>query len=534
MPWPSPPARMQRPPLSTAFSHQEICAPGFRCASLVSKYGRGHMGDIDPSGSPAPADWDARFGQPGGPPVYEDGCPARGTVGDEGKCVDGAGLSDKHGPTQMCWATDRYLADPEGTSTNDFACIRDGDCVCVRGGYGGISPDHLSIAQSDLLTTASAGLNKSPSIAGESFRNLVLQMGNFKTHKPLTCVACSEFDGNSAACNHCGNCSMEGGTCKPADAYKAARVTGHSRRDGQPYLPSFEAGNVLEEAQAPPHSVEAVRIPHFPMTFPALGLGGQDLPQDEWRTAAAEKLPEVQRFVDAAVMEAKGWKAPLNDTEMSCCSPEGNAFDVGGKVERMEAMLHDCRRLQRTHEMLAQGHTFPNSVQNGGDSTKVNCEKGATGSCVELNCYTQDRELDDAMALLKRRNAECKVVAMSLYKNGDARTPDFHQWSRSMVVPLKALAVVGEEAAGGDGAPLPDEVGDQTNTTSSSMPNAAVSLAAPVCGCIASLQRCSLVARGLPGQRHMHRQAAADFQVRNTYVGPKRWPAVALAAFLCC
>mmetsp|Transcript_2389 Transcript_2389/g.5913 ORF Transcript_2389/g.5913 Transcript_2389/m.5913 type:complete len:485 (+) Transcript_2389:164-1618(+) len=409
--------------------HEEECFEGYKCYSKISYFGEHHAGPYDKN---RPIVFDKRFEN-----AYEEGCPARGKLVRR-RCTD-----TKKGPESYCFSNTRYESGP------GQPCDTPEKCICAR-------PLPFEPKSSD----------QKESIDGESVIN-----GPWEVTDPDPCYNCSQHGCDLEACNKCKNCEYITHTIRYDGGKHERKQPGcydkldadefEVRRRGEKLWLRGRAKNVtVKHLEVIPR--QEVWRPHLPSPFSYFLHPDADfsLPyenviyaahaRDEWRQEYVENGPALQKLMDILVVRllegtqsSPAWTKRvgnlLRKAEQRCWTKQGSLTltdDLASRFDKFTSVQRHCKLMQSIAASVAANETFP--ARGSGRSAcgayywdkekqtrMCGCKLDEDGKrCARLNCYTDNKDVHDAIDAIKRRLHLCASVSAAsdaeIEENGPA------------------------------------------------------------------------------------------------------------------
>ncbi|CAL1150766.1 unnamed protein product [Cladocopium goreaui] len=383
---------------SVNLSQNVGCAPGFRCMSLTSEFGIEHNGEYKRVPTPQlPPRFDQR-------PVWEWGCPARGTMTAQGKCKPPK--PGEEADAGMCWSQDSMIAGPK------TPCGSDGDkCMCVKlvasdgsVGYGNKSREILPE-----YTEGDSG----------DYGGVEVVMGNFQVQPMPHCDDCLALSAHWDDCGQCANCIY--GT-KVLDGRPTLACYDKNFQPPQQPTPTEEPpkddyqekDHILLKGQEPIEQDLWV-IPQYPLWDPQppgveqeaptsgqifpFQMSTEPLSNEAWVKAYKAAAPRIQSLMDDIASKLKTWGPGAPQTKCSGALEE--------RVLKANTARHMCKDMQTLQATLAPGRlgAFPRKLETG---QKLRCMSTKKDECSRLNCYGKSDDFTQAVAAMKKRDAACR------------------------------------------------------------------------------------------------------------------------------
>jgi hypothetical protein len=219
-------------------------------------------------------------------------------------------------------------------------------------------------------------------------------------------------------CNRCELCeyttkSFGGRTTEGCFDRTNAKPSGSEGSDGRPYLDGdkptendliviphykiWDPGAIRSEDEPgfdPSHPSRILRYPYQSRAEP--------LSKKAWIQKFKEAAPRVQRLLDAGRQNLI-W-AGNNANGIECDQ------DIVGRMQKFKSLRRECKEMQATVDMLQRGTQFEETTQDAAGATqKVQCVEAENHKCDALNCYSSDKQVQNALLSLSQRNQMCKV-----------------------------------------------------------------------------------------------------------------------------
>ena len=387
------------------------CAPGFRCMSLTSEFGIEHNGEYKRVPTPQlPPRFDQR-------PVWEWGCPARGTLTAQGKCQPPKPGDETE--AGMCWSQDSMIAGPK------TPCGSDGDkCMCVKPvtsdgsvGYGNKSREILPE-----YTEGDSG----------DYGGVEVVMGNFQVQPMPHCDDCLALSAHWDDCGQCTNCSygtkILDGRPTLACYDKNFQPPGQPIQTQEPPKDDYEGKeHILLKGQEPVEQDLWV-IPQYPVWDPQppgveeeaptsgqifpFQMSTEPLSNEAWVKAYRAAAPRIQSLMDDIASKLKTWGPGAPQTKCS--------YGLEERVLKANTARHMCKEMQTLQATLAPGKlgAFPRKAEG----RKLLCEHTKKDECSRLNCYGKSDEYTQAVAAMKKRSAACRQEMEEKNNKDDQKT----------------------------------------------------------------------------------------------------------------
>mmetsp|Transcript_55409 Transcript_55409/g.124537 ORF Transcript_55409/g.124537 Transcript_55409/m.124537 type:complete len:526 (+) Transcript_55409:78-1655(+) len=437
---------------SQAVAFYEVkCANGFTCVSNVHSFGLKHDGEF--LGTPDSLTLLSRYSNPD---TFEVGCPARGSVNDDGHCQD-YGEGDK----RMCWANDRYEAGAGKPCDDPNKCL----CVDLNSNTGwrkavgkvnvgpnvrNIIPTGREWPEADTTVVPTKTNRKKKLIRdrtsqwpvkaiSHSDNGQELRSGEWLVQPEHKCRECSQHECNEQACNACPNCEFR------SEAVGNKTAAGCYDRDGGELSRRRAEGvgaRIFRFGIKPLERKLAI-IPHYALWDPghalslekaangmkrdqsmgAAGFNDARMPwepqpdpssREAWLLNYKQFAPRVQHVMDEAAERVllKGQLA----RSLSCGDDELGIDGDGiqDEIETWQSLQRSCKQMQSTADSLEQGAPFEQIVPKGVGGVqqlKVKCRETLGDRCEGLNCYVNDREIERQVEHLRWRSAQCRAIA---------------------------------------------------------------------------------------------------------------------------
>mmetsp|Transcript_115948 Transcript_115948/g.205271 ORF Transcript_115948/g.205271 Transcript_115948/m.205271 type:complete len:512 (-) Transcript_115948:116-1651(-) len=377
------------------------CHEGFKCVSAIDVFGRSHDGVY--KGLPVGNLVGEKFRG-----VYEVGCPARGIVTPAGECRD-----QGKGAVKFCWSSNRFEAGPTSP------CKEEADCICVKETPNGTGE---GTAEGKTLKNMSADIAKGTEI----------QTKEYEVQPRADCETCASHNCDQATCNKCSNCEygnrvvagrMSKG-CFDIDS-GMARKKRQDSAEGRGYLfagmDGVEATTKTEKLAVVPHDSiwdpgsrrddgeYGSKAGHMAqlISFPYQNRS-EPLSRGAWVSRYRKAAPQIQRLMDITAKSIKDIGPRASDIQCQ--------WDVEGRVNKFATFRRSCQQMQSIITKLAPKTPFESAVDDGkGGFAETECQMGGQGMCENLNCYSDDVDVNKGLDQLLQRARIC-FKALKLLK----------------------------------------------------------------------------------------------------------------------
>lgn len=212
-----------------------------------------------------------------------------------------------------------------------------------------------------------------------------------------------------------------------------SRVERVHSKEGRGYL-----FNGMEGREDKADTQKLVVIPHFPLWDPGDARMGSEhggtedhaayflqfpyqsrrepLPREAWIDGYKQAAPRIQRVVDVTVDNVKTWGPKANDID---CTQ-----DIEGRLTKMKLLRRECKKHQALEKEIAPNTPFESNVPDGnGGFIPVKCIMGGQGMCQNLNCYSDDDDLNKGIAQMDERAKTCRASMGLLVAEEESNGP---------------------------------------------------------------------------------------------------------------
>lgn len=384
----------------TAF-YDVKCHEGFQCVSSIDVFGRSHDGEY--KGLPQGAIVAEKFRG-----AYEVGCPARGIMAPSGECKDPG-----KGALKLCWSSRRYEAGPRSP------CKEEADCMCVKEGQNGTGEG------------TSEGMPL-PSMSSEMEKGQEIQTKEYEVQPRADCETCAAHNCDATTCNKCKNCEFAtkvivGRTstgCFDIDS-GMARKKRQDSKDGRGYLfagmTGVEAKTTTKKlAVVPHHQIWDPGAKRDPGEYGSKAGGmaqlisfpyqnrSEPVSRITWVRQYKKAAPQIQRLMDITAKSIKD--IGPNASSIQC------QWDIEGRVNKFDSFRRTCQQMQTIVNKLAPRTPFQSAAADGaGGYAETQCQMGGQGLCANLNCYSDDVDVNKGLEQLMQRARIC-FKALKLLK----------------------------------------------------------------------------------------------------------------------